>query len=264
MRDCWAFSGSLALWQADATLPSIAWLHALWWRGITALPVAPTISAARREALTRRFEPALSVGGRSADIEAACMPPFADRASLPPDPRGPSTLMLTSGSGGAPKAVPLSPRHHEASVAAIRERLQFDCRDRWLLCLPLDHIGGLAILIRAAHVGGTVVVHGRFDPDAILATCRSQPVTLMSVVPTMLRRLVRRISERTDGRLDSGLRAVLVGGAPLNEEFGRAIGADAYCRDAAVAVETAQAFMARRQGSAAALEAQRFATVAAE
>ena len=39
---------------------------------------------------------------------------------------------------------------------------------------------------------------------------------------------------------------VLVGGAPLNEEFGRAIGADAYCRDAAVAVETAKDFMARK------------------
>jgi len=39
---------------------------------------------------------------------------------------------------------------------------------------------------------------------------------------------------------------VLVGGAPLNEEFANAIGADAYCRDAAVAVETAKSFMARR------------------
>ena len=39
---------------------------------------------------------------------------------------------------------------------------------------------------------------------------------------------------------------VLVGGAPLNEEFGRAIGADAYCRDAAVAVETAKEFIARK------------------
>jgi 5-methyltetrahydrofolate--homocysteine methyltransferase len=39
---------------------------------------------------------------------------------------------------------------------------------------------------------------------------------------------------------------VLVGGAPLNEEFGRAIGADAYCRDAAVAVETAKQFVSRK------------------
>ncbi len=44
---------------------------------------------------------------------------------------------------------------------------------------------------------------------------------------------------------------VLVGGAPLNEEFGRAIGADAYCRDAAVAVETAKTLVARRHNSRA-------------
>ena len=45
---------------------------------------------------------------------------------------------------------------------------------------------------------------------------------------------------------------VLVGGAPLNEEFGKAIGADAYCRDAAVAVETAKQFMARKHNQLAA------------
>ncbi|GGD29257.1 corrinoid protein [Sinisalibacter lacisalsi] len=44
---------------------------------------------------------------------------------------------------------------------------------------------------------------------------------------------------------------VLVGGAPLNEEFGKAIGADAYCRDAAVAVETAKQFMARKHNQMA-------------
>jgi methylmalonyl-CoA mutase cobalamin-binding domain/chain len=45
---------------------------------------------------------------------------------------------------------------------------------------------------------------------------------------------------------------VLVGGAPLNEEFGRAIGADAYCRDAAVAAETAQALVMARRATASA------------
>jgi len=45
---------------------------------------------------------------------------------------------------------------------------------------------------------------------------------------------------------------VLVGGAPLNEEFSKAIGADAYCRDAAVAVETAKEFMARKHNQMAA------------
>jgi len=52
-----------------------------------------------------------------------------------------------------------------------------------------------------------------------------------------------------DAMVAQGIRddyIVLVGGAPLNEEFGRAIGADAYCRDAAVAVETAKDFIKRR------------------
>ena len=52
------------------------------------------------------------------------------------------------------------------------------------------------------------------------------------------------------GRRDDYI--VLVGGAPLNEEFGRAIGADAYCRDAAVAVETAKEFVARKHNQMAA------------
>jgi len=43
---------------------------------------------------------------------------------------------------------------------------------------------------------------------------------------------------------------VLVGGAPLNEEFGKAIGADAYCRDAAIAVETAKSLIAARRSAA--------------
>ncbi len=54
-----------------------------------------------------------------------------------------------------------------------------------------------------------------------------------------------------DAMKEKGIRddhIVLVGGAPLNEEFGRAIGADAYCRDAAVAVETAQNLVKRRHG----------------
>ena len=56
-----------------------------------------------------------------------------------------------------------------------------------------------------------------------------------------------------DTMIEQGIRddyIVLVGGAPLNEEFGKAIGADAYCRDAAVAVETAKEWMARKHNSA--------------
>ena len=57
-----------------------------------------------------------------------------------------------------------------------------------------------------------------------------------------------------DTLIEKGIRddyTVLVGGAPLNEEFAAAVGADAYCRDAAVAVETAKEFMARKHNQLA-------------
>ncbi len=57
-----------------------------------------------------------------------------------------------------------------------------------------------------------------------------------------------------DTLIEKGIRddiTVLVGGAPLNEEFGAAIGADAYCRDAAVAVETAKSYMTRKHNQRA-------------
>ena len=58
-----------------------------------------------------------------------------------------------------------------------------------------------------------------------------------------------------DTMVEKGIRddyTILVGGAPLNEDFGNAIGADAYCRDAAVAVETAKEFMSRKHNQVAA------------
>src|SRR5512138_790472 len=57
-----------------------------------------------------------------------------------------------------------------------------------------------------------------------------------------------------DTMKDKGIRndyIVLVGGAPLNEEFGKAVGADAYCRDAAIAVETAKSLLAARRAARA-------------
>ena len=58
-----------------------------------------------------------------------------------------------------------------------------------------------------------------------------------------------------DAMKEKGIRddyVVLVGGAPLNEEFGKALGADSYCRDAAVAVETAKSYMAKKHNKLAA------------
>jgi len=86
------------------------------------------------------------------------------------------------------------------------------------------------------------------DADKFLnAIAEHQPDLLgMSALLTTTMPYMKVVIEalRTKGIRDDIV--VLVGGAPLNEEFAAAIGADAYCRDAAVAVETAKDFMKRR------------------
>ncbi|MEM7407262.1 MAG: B12-binding domain-containing protein [Pseudomonadota bacterium] len=72
----------------------------------------------------------------------------------------------------------------------------------------------------------------------------------MSALLTTTMPYMKVVIEELENRGMRDEYVVLVGGAPLNEAFGEAIGADAYCRDAAVAVETAKTFMARRHNLA--------------
>jgi O-succinylbenzoic acid--CoA ligase len=118
------------------------------------------------------------------------------------------TVLLTSGSAGAPRAVRLTHGNVAASVAASAERLGNTGADRWLLNLPLHHIGGLSILWRSASAGGAVVVHDGFDPIRSARAMKNGDVTVASLVPTML----ARILETEPGPYE-GMTAVLVGGA---------------------------------------------------
>jgi O-succinylbenzoic acid--CoA ligase len=83
-------------------------------------------------------------------------------------------------------------------------------QDRWLCCLPLWHVGGLAIPIRSAIYGTTAVLHDGFDAGRVREEIESGSVTLVSLVATMLRRLI-------DAGLSSwpALRGALIGGGPI-------------------------------------------------
>ncbi|MFO6463011.1 B12-binding domain-containing protein [uncultured Jannaschia sp.] len=90
--------------------------------------------------------------------------------------------------------------------------------------------------------------------DAYLAALESEGPDILGM-SALLTTTMPYMKVVIDTLVEKGIRddyTVLVGGAPLNEEFGRAIGADAYCRDAAVAVETAKDFMARKHNQMAA------------
>ena len=122
----------------------------------------------------------------------------------------PQAIVFTSGTTGHPKGVALTFANHFWSAAASAMRLGTLPTDRWLSCLPLYHVGGLAILFRAALYGISVDLHPRFDTAAVSRALDETPLTLISLVPTMVQRL---LDQRGDRPWAPTLRHVLVGGA---------------------------------------------------
>jgi o-succinylbenzoate---CoA ligase len=135
------------------------------------------------------------------------------------DADAPVALILTSGSTGAPRPVPVTRGNLLASARGAAERLRLDPADRWLASLALAHVGGLALLHRGAVVGSTTVFAGPFEPDRFLALADAGEITHASLVPVMLRRLLDVRGGRPAPR---ALRCVLLGGAgtprPLLDE----------------------------------------------
>lgn len=118
-------------------------------------------------------------------------------------------IVFTSGTTGRPKGALLTYRNHFHSAVASAFRLGVWPGDRWLACMPLYHVGGLAILLRACLYGSAVVLHDGFDPARVDRSLATEQVTIVSLVPTMLHRLLPLASA---GRRPS-LRLVLLGGA---------------------------------------------------
>jgi O-succinylbenzoic acid--CoA ligase len=125
------------------------------------------------------------------------------------DPASPLTILYTSGTTGRPKGAVLSNAAHAASARASRQRLGREPGDHWLALLPLFHVGGLAILVRAVFDGVPVTLHSRFEPQAACRAVRDEGVTLVSVVATMLGRMLDA------GLVGGRLRWALVGGGPV-------------------------------------------------
>jgi O-succinylbenzoic acid--CoA ligase len=123
-----------------------------------------------------------------------------------------ATVMYTSGTTSAPKPVELTLDNWLANALSSAVALGLDPGERWLCAMPLAHVGGLSILIRSAVYATTVVLHEQFSvPDVLEALMDpGQRITIVSLVPTMLARL-----------LDAGLSApptlrwALLGGGPI-------------------------------------------------
>jgi o-succinylbenzoate---CoA ligase len=124
---------------------------------------------------------------------------------------GTAAMVATSGTGGLPKVVELDAAAVQAAARAVSAALEAGPGDRWLCCLPLHGVAGLAILARAFHGGLPVEVHERFDPGRVAAAAGR--ATLVSLVPAMLPPL------QAAGADLGRFRRVLLGGGPIPAEL---------------------------------------------
>ena len=165
------------------------------------------------------LDPRLDVvaAGRSAEAFGATLgwPPAGDpdQTEVEPTPDSPVLIVATSGTAGNPRGVVLTAGNVESAAAASRIHLGTRDSDVWLLAMPLHHVAGLAILWRAAHDGSRIVLHEEFDP-AQVAQALNDGVTWVSLVPTMLRRLLD--SQRGPWPT---VRGALIGGAHVGDEL---------------------------------------------
>lgn len=167
-------------------------LEAAWARGEAVLPIDPSAPRATFDAVVDALRPHAVLGTDG-------LRRF-DGVDVDPDV---ALVIATSGSTGVPKGAQLSHAALEASARATMRRIGVSDGDRWLACLPWQHIGGLQVLLRSRLFGTPLEVHPSFDVHRV-ASCDA---TLVSLVPTQLVRL-----------LDSGVdlrrfRVILLGGA---------------------------------------------------
>lgn len=182
-------------------------LHAALMLGAAVVPVDPRLAPAEQAARTAGAK--LTVGEPLARPAGAADPPTGDRL----DQDAVATVVHTSGTSAAPKPVTLTVGNWTWNALGSALALGLDPQDRWLCTLPLSHVGGLSILLRSAIYGTTVVLHERFEAAAVLDAIERDAITLVSIVPTTLQRLLDHGLGGVGGR--TSLRVALIGGGPL-------------------------------------------------
>ena len=182
--------------------------------GCAVVPVDPRRPAQWRTAvwLESGVGRALSSAQELAALEDEAGGP-TDGATIDATPDDIHLIVATTSSGGEPRGAMLAGRNLAASVHACRERLGLQAHDRWLVCLPLHHLGGLAVLYRCVQAGACAVLHDDFDAARVWRDLGARGITHLSLVPAMLSHLL----DAAGGAPPPGaLRRVVVGGAEVS------------------------------------------------
>ena len=188
-------------------------LHAAARVGCALVPVDPRRPAQWRTALWLESSVGRAVSSAAEFGVLESTAATSPQAAIGAGPDAVHLIVATSGSGGEPKGAMLTGRNLAASVHACRERLGLHAADRWLLCLPVYHLGGLAVLYRCVQAGACAVLHEGFDADRVWRDLAERQITLLSLIPAMLAHL---LDAAGDAPPPPALRRVLIGGAELS------------------------------------------------
>ena len=126
----------------------------------------------------------------------------------------PALVLFTSGTTGQAKAAVLFRGAVRAAARSSAARMALSPSDTWLGCMPLDHAGGAMVVHRQTVSGCRVLLRPRFDTAEVNGILDTGQATGLSVVPTMLHRLV---AAREGRPWPQSLRLILAGGGPLAE-----------------------------------------------
>jgi o-succinylbenzoate---CoA ligase len=184
-------------------LPFVEALHGCLLLGAPAVPIDPRLAERERSALL-------------SDVEARVERPMRGDSGVfelpaPPERDDVALVMHTSGTSGKPQAVPLTFGNVRANARGLAQAMGLRDDERWLSPLPLSHVGGLMVMLRSALMASTAVLAPPpFDERAVGALLRDGGITIASLVPTQLQRLLD--AGATPG---PALRRVLLGGGPM-------------------------------------------------
>ncbi|MQB63090.1 o-succinylbenzoate--CoA ligase [Lactobacillus reuteri] len=128
-----------------------------------------------------------------------------------------ASIMYTSGTTGKPKGVLQTFGNHFYSAISSALNLGLSSADKWLCVAPIFHISGFSIIIRGLIYGMTVRLVEKFRAEELERILANETVTIMSVVPFMLKNLIQQ-QNKTNTHYNSAFRCMLLGGGTIDRE----------------------------------------------